>query len=592
MNFLRILLLAGVAVSVYLMMYQWQQDYYVKPAELAHNNPVDPSEPSLVDQDAISPANNIPLLDSISNEGSHDKSSYVTTNDDLPEVNVVPEIDAVDQISDVNQDSLASRFIEVHTDVFSLKIDLLGGDIVKSALVDYPVSVEYPDIPFDLLNDKAGEKYSAQSGIIGKSGKDFDGLNSRPLYKSEVSSYKMSGDSLEVVLLYVNPQGLDVKKKYHFEAGNYLIKTSYELVNNSTANWIGSPFSQVKRENFPDPTSSSYTGMATFLGAAYWLPDEKFNKLDLDDIEDAAEKRKKALDEKIRGGWVAFIQHYFLVSWIPESENLNRYFAKYLERTDEFVVGLTTPVITVQPGESKTVESASLYIGPKIQSSLKEISDGLDLSVDYGFLFFISSALFQALEWIHSKIGNWGWSIVLLTFLIKGLFYYPSAMSYRSMAKMRKFQPELLRLKEKYGEDRQKFSQEMMKLYQKEKINPLGGCLPILMQMPVFLALYWALLESVELRQAEFIFWIKDLASMDQYFVLPILMGVSMYVQTSLNPTPPDPMQAKVMKFMPFIFTVFFLFFPSGLVLYWLTNNLLSIAQQWWITKKIEQETS
>ena len=308
---------------------------------------------------------------------------------------------------------------------------------------------------------------------------------------------------------------------------------------------------------------------------------------DMDKVTE--DKTKAPITENVQGGWVAWLQHYFVTAWIPPKGENNQVLARK-DSKGNYIIGYTGPSMTVAPG-AKAETSAILYAGPKSQAVLKELSPGLELTVDYGFLWFIAQPIFWLLQHIHSLVGNWGWSIIFLTMLIKGIFFPLSAASYKSMARMRAVAPKLAALKEKFGDDRQKMSQAMMELYKKEKINPLGGCLPILVQMPVFLSLYWVLLESVEMRQAPFMLWITDLSIKDPFFILPIIMGATMFIQQRLNPTPPDPMQAKVMKMMPIIFTFFFLWFPAGLVLYWVVNNCLSIAQQWYITRKIEAAT-
>lgn len=339
-------------------------------------------------------------------------------------------------------------------------------------------------------------------------------------------------------------------------------------------------FAQLKRDASSDPSSSTATGTATYLGAALWTASEPYKKVSMKDID------KGSLKENVSGGWVAWLQHYFVTAWIPAKSD-NNVVQTRKDSQGNYIIGYTGPAISV-PAGGKVETSAMLYAGPKIQSKLKELSPGLELTVDYGFLWFIAQPIFWLLQHIHSLLGNWGWSIIVLTMLIKGLFFPLSAASYRSMARMRAVAPKLAALKERFGDDRQKMSQAMMELYKKEKINPLGGCLPILVQMPVFLALYWVLLESVEMRQAPWMLWITDLSIKDPFFILPIIMGATMFIQQRLNPTPPDPMQAKVMKMMPIIFTFFFLWFPAGLVLYWVVNNCLSIAQQWYITRSIE----
>jgi YidC/Oxa1 family membrane protein insertase len=325
-------------------------------------------------------------------------------------------------------------------------------------------------------------------------------------------------------------------------------------------------------------------GMHPFLGVAVTQPDDRFTKFTFDDL---AEEPFKA---QLPGGWIAMIQHYFLSAWIPKPDQSYNYSAR-VTSTGFNIAGFTGPPLVLDPGKSGEL-GADFYAGPKDQYRLKEISPYLDLSVDYGFLWWIAQPLFWLLTKIHALVGNWGVAIILLTVMIKAAFFKLSAASYRSMANMRRVQPKLVALREEFADDKQKQSQAMMELYKKEKINPMGGCLPILVQMPVFIGLYWMLMESVELRQAPFILWIKDLSVMDPYFVLPLIMGASMYFMQKLNPPPPDPMQAKIMQWMPVMFTFFFLWFPAGLVLYWVVNNLLSMAQQYVITRQIEKAGS
>jgi YidC/Oxa1 family membrane protein insertase len=324
-------------------------------------------------------------------------------------------------------------------------------------------------------------------------------------------------------------------------------------------------------------------GMNSYLGAAYSTPDARYEKIDFEDIQGSNFENREA-----QGGWIAIIQHYFVSAWAPQQDQQNLYYVT-TDSSDRNVVAFAGPTSSIA-AEGEATLGATLYMGPKVQDYLEQVAPNLRLTVDYGWLWFIANPLFWLLDKIHDVVGNWGWSIVLLTVLVKTVLFPLSAKAYKSMGRMRKLGPEMQRLKEMYGDDRQKMSQEMMKFYQKEKINPLGGCLPIVIQMPVFIALYWMLLESVELRHAPFIFWIQDLSVKDPYFILPILMGISMFVQQMLNPTPPDPMQAKIMKMLPIIFTFFFLWFPAGLVIYWVVNNIISVAQQYYITRKIEND--
>jgi len=321
-------------------------------------------------------------------------------------------------------------------------------------------------------------------------------------------------------------------------------------------------------------------GMQSFLGMALSSTEKPYEKYNFDDMTE------EPINQQIQGGWVSFIQHYFLSSWIPNNEITHTYQSKV--RNGLFLMGFISPATVVEAGSSGEV-SAKLYIGPKIIERLEEVAPNLDLTVDFGWLFFIATPLFLLLDFFYGLVQNWGIAIILVTLVVKALFFKLSAASYRSMANMRRVAPKLKTLKEQHGDDRQKMSAAMMDLYKKEKINPLGGCLPILVQMPVFIALYWVLLESVQLRHAPFMFWITDMSVKDPLFILPILMGISMFIQMQLNPAPPDPMQAKIMKIMPIMMTVFFLWFPAGLVLYWLVNNILSISQQWVITRQIEK---
>ena len=387
-----------------------------------------------------------------------------------------------------------------------------------------------------------------------------------------------------MVELRFSEAGVDYLKTFTFKRGQYDFEVTHKVVNHSERAWHGNLFAQLKRDNSADPSSTSGASMATYLGAAMWTADEPYHKVSMGDMDD------KSLRETVQGGWIAWLQHYFVTAWVPKAEDSNLVTTRK-DAQGNYIIGFVGPQLNVAPGTSGET-SARLYAGPKDQDTLEKLSPGLELTVDYGILWFIAQPIFWLLEIIHKVVGNWGWAIIFLTVIIKGIFFPLSAASYKSMARMRAVAPKLQALKDKHGDDRQALSQAMMDLYKKEKINPLGGCLPILVQMPVFLALYWVLLESVEMRQAPWLLWITDLSIKDPYFILPIIMGVSMFIQTSLNPAPPDPMQAKMMKLLPVIFTVFFLWFPAGLVLYWVVNNILSISQQWYITRQIERETA
>jgi YidC/Oxa1 family membrane protein insertase len=374
---------------------------------------------------------------------------------------------------------------------------------------------------------------------------------------------------------------LVVKKEFVFTKGRYLIEVNYNIVNNSDVEFKGYLNTQLLRSS-PTEDKSSVFHVGSYTGASYSNPGvHRFQKVSFSDMT------KTNLDADAKGGWIAMQQHYFLSAWIPDSTSDNKFYTRALN--NDYTIGAVSQALTIKPSEQKLIGS-KLYIGPEITSELKEIAPALDLTVDYGILWFLSSFLFLLMKGIYNFVGNWGWSIVLVTVFIKLAFYRLSATSYKSMAGMRKLQPKLQALRERYGDDKAKISQATMELYKQEKVNPLGGCLPIVIQIPVFIALYWVLLESVELRQAPFIFWIRDLASADPYHVLPLIMGGTMFIQQKLNPAPPDPMQAKVMMALPILFTGLFWNFPSGLVLYWIVNNTLSIVQQWYITRKFSDE--
>ncbi|HEY7774197.1 MAG TPA: membrane protein insertase YidC [Marinagarivorans sp.] len=474
------------------------------------------------------------------------------------------------------------QLIQVNTDTLQVAIDPAGGDIVKVALPKFNTELVKGDEqgePFVLLEQTANTTYVARSGLAGANG--TDSKSGRPTFSSSKDSYALGdAESLNVDLQY--QQGpVQITKRFVFTRGSYLVTLQYIINNQSSEPWQASLVGSIKRDSH-NPVVAPGIGMSPFLGAAITTDDKNYDKHSFDDIAD------NALEATKQGGWVAMIQHYFMSAWIPDSESQNTYTLRKAKNADMYFFSFASAPTTVAPGETQTV-SAQFYAGPKDVSELEKIAPHLDLTVDYGFLWMIAKPLFAALDFIHSLVGNWGIAIVLLTLLIKILFFYPSAISYRSMAKMRKVQPKMQALKDTYGDDRQRMSQELMKLYKTEKVNPVAGCLPMLLQMPVFIALYWALMESVELRHASFL-WLNDLSVKDPYFILPLVMGLTMWIQQHLNPTPPDPMQAKLMQWMPVIFTGLFMFFPAGLVVYWVVNNTLSIIQQYVITKQIENQ--
>ena len=468
--------------------------------------------------------------------------------------------------------------VRVVTDVLDLDIDTRGGDLVRADLLAYPQESTRPDVPVRLLNDAASDFFIIQSGLRSTTGTE---PTHHVVFSAPQTEYRLQPGqtALEIPLTWTSPEGVTVTKRYRVERDAYVLTLEQEVTNHSGSDWSGRPYRQLQRA---EPTATGGNRFIyTYLGGVIYSPEEKYEKVKFDKMADSP------LARDIKGGWAAMIQHHFLAALIPEADETDHYYSRVLDGK-RYVLGLVGPTRTVADGASQ-VFSTRVFVGPKLQDRLAEVAPGLELTVDYGLLTVIAKPIFWLLEKIHALVGNWGWSIILLTVLIKLAFYKLSETSYRSMAHMRKLAPRLQALKERYGDDRQKLNQAMMDMYRTEKINPLGGCLPIVIQIPVFIALYWVLLESVEMRQAPFILWLTDLSAKDPYFVLPLIMGVTMFLQQKLNPAPVDPVQAKVMMALPFIFTVFFAFFPSGLVLYWVTNNVLSIAQQWVITRRVER---
>jgi len=561
MDFQRVALVLGLAVVSYLLVLQWNEDY---------GQPVNTQQ---VSSTAVtSSASNADTTTTLPNADPVNTAE----GDDVPTVVEEPEVKTA-QDTDTNA---SSRVIRVVTDTQQVLIDTLGGDIIEVQLPEYPVSLEQQDTPFRLLEQTAQRIYTAQSGLIGKDGPDKSS-KTRPVYQTSASEFSLKeGEDKLTVDLTFTKDDITITKRYIFTRGDYLVQVEHIVNNQTDKDWNANLFAQIKRDRSIDPSQGTAMGMQAYLGAALFTPEEPYTKIDFDDMEESN------FSQKVTNGWIAMLQHYFVSAWVPTSAEAYNYQTRVLKNQGLYIVGMTGNRFTVEPGTTETV-GLQFYAGPKHQNRLGEIADGLEYTVDYGWLWFVAQPLFWLLNIFHGLVANWGLAIILVTIVIKAAFFPLSAASYRSMANMRRVAPKLQELKERFGDDRQKMSQEMMALYQKEKINPLGGCLPILVQMPVFIALYWVLLESVEIRQAPFMLWIVDLSVKDPFFILPILMGVTMFIQTSLNPTPPDPTQAKVMKMMPIMFTFFFMFFPAGLVLYWLVNNILSIAQQWYINKQI-----
>ncbi len=463
--------------------------------------------------------------------------------------------------------------IRVSTDVLQVEISSVGGDLRRIDLLAYPVAADKPKQPFRLFNEQPEKMFIAQSGLLSQNGAP----DHHAVYHAAQTEYRLAenADSIRVPLTWVSPQGVRVTKVYTFKRGSYEIGVSHEVKNTGDEEWRGRLYAQFQRA----PESGMSAFIYTYTGAVLSSTENKYEKVSFDDMQGVN------LARDVQGGWAALIQHYFVGAWVPDAAALNHYYTKALDGP-RYLVGVVQPEQTIARWQSGTL-AIKLYAGPKLQDHLAQVAPNLELTVDYGVLTIIAQPLFWLLEYIHGVVGNWGWAIVLLTLMVKLVFYHLSAASYRSMANMRKLQPRIVTLRERHGDDRQAMGQAMMALYKTEKINPLGGCLPVIVQIPVFISLYWVLLESVELRQADFVLWLTDLSSKDPYYILPLIMGATMLIQMKLSPTPPDPLQAKVMMFLPIVFTLFFAFFPSGLVLYWVVNNALSILQQWHITRKI-----
>ncbi len=471
--------------------------------------------------------------------------------------------------------------IVIETDVLQVEIDTQGGDVRRVDLLTYPETAETADVPFRLLSDQ-DELFVAQSGL--RTGKENE-PNHYAHFAAASSEYHLQNgaESITVPLVWKSAEGVTVTKIFRLHRNSYEIDVEFIIENNSAETWSARHYFQLQRTE-PEGSAGSAFVARTYTGGVIYSPEEKYEKISFGDMRD------ENLNRAFSGGWAAMIQHYFVTTWIPKASDTNQYYSRSLDN-GRYVLGYIGPQASVAAGTAQTL-SSKLYAGPKLQDKLASVAPGLELTVDYGMLTFLSQPLFWLLNKIHGIVQNWGWAIVILTILIKLAFFKLSETSYKSMANMRKLGPRMKTLKERYGDDKQKLNQAMMEMYKTEKINPLGGCLPVLVQIPVFIALYWVLLESVELRQAPFMLWLNDLSSADPYFVLPVIMGVTMLIQQKLNPAPMDPIQAKVMMVLPLVFTVFFAFFPSGLVLYWVVNNTLSIAQQWFITKRVEAGTA
>jgi YidC/Oxa1 family membrane protein insertase len=510
-------------------------------------------------------------------------------NGDIADIGTIPETPTITSDSPTLRQDSASQALNqtakgesvlVETDTLKVELNTNGAGINKVWLKKYSVDIDHPDELFQLMNDTGEDIYMAQGGLLVQN-REFP--THKTLYTSSNKSYRLADgkDVLDVEFVWNSADGITYKKIYRFHRDSYIVDITYKVFNTSSKTWVGYQYNQFKRT--PLEAQSSFnpaTMVPSYTGGAIYDRDEKYRKISFSDMQD------ENLSILTTNGWVGMLQHYFVGAWLLEDDSKYEIFTNKLAHNKYFLGSKSLDPVSIQPGMAGEL-STRLFIGPKETKRLTEAAPGLELTVDYGWLTAISSPLYWLLDKIHIIVGNWGWAIIILTILIKLAFYPLSAASHKSMANMRKMTPRIKTLKERYGDDKQKLNQAMMKLYKEEKINPLGGCLPVLIQIPVFIALYWALLESVELRQAPWILWIKDLSAPDPYFILPVLMGASMLAQQMLSAVAMDPMQKKIMMAMPVVFTFFFLFFPSGLVLYWTVNNLLTIAQQYTINKKM-----
>lgn len=474
------------------------------------------------------------------------------------------------------QQTVQAAQATIKTDVFEAVVSAKGGDIVSLKLLDHKAETG-SDAPFILFDDGKRHDYAAQSGLTGDGMPNHNTIYALPAERLDLAPGQ---DSVALRLTAAGPAGVTVSKTLTFHRGSHVIDVTHDVDNQGATPLSTSAYFRLSRDNKPSE-DVGFFGAQTYTGPAFYTEAQKYHKVDFADIE----KSKAKVPAAATDGWVAMVQHYFVAGFLPKAGQ-REFFVQDLGNK-KFAAGVKLPMPVVAAGQKVSV-TVPLYAGPQEQKKLAELAPGFDLVVDYGVLTVIAAPLFWLLSWIHALVGNWGWAIIVLTILLKLAFFPLSAASYKSMAKMRTVTPRMMKLKELYANDRMKLNQEMMELYKKEKINPLGGCLPVVVQIPVFIALYWVLLGSVEMRQAPWLGWITDLSVKDPYYVLPVIMGITMFIQTKLNPTPPDPIQAKVMLFLPLVFSFMFLFFPAGLVLYWTLNNLLSIAQQWKITRAIE----
>ena len=570
----RILLLIGIAICAYLLVQAWVSDAQkraqetdsgsVQSSPLTHEEATGTGSPSESQTDIPGTfEDSRPELDS-----------------DVPDPSLL-QVTQEPVESQTTAQTASRDLIRVTTPLVDVWIDPFGGDFVGAKLIEYPVSLRERDTPMPMLDRRFDRTYLAQSGLMGADG--FDQSQNRPTYSVSRKQWVLEEGSLDVPLTF-EQDGIRVTKTFTFHADRYDIPVVYTVRNGTSSSFEASLFAQLKRDGGPvDGARGGFIRPPAFVGAAVTTNEKRYKRLKFKDID------KNQFRETVNGGWVAIVQHYFLSTWIPDQTVSNSVFA-YRDNQGNYRVGFVNPGKVVPAGTTGTY-GATFYVGPKYQRALEALAPHLSLTVDYGFFWWLSVPMFKILQWIQSLVHNWGLTIILMTILIKSVLFPLSQMSYKSMAKMRKLTPQIKRIQERFSGDRQRAGQEMMALYAKEKTNPLAGCLPMLLQMPVFFALYWVLIESVELRQAPFVFWIRDLSVMDPLFVLPILNAGAMFLMQRLNPPMPDPMQQRVMMMMPIMFGFICIFMPAGLVLYWLVNSLYSMGHHYWALKRAGAQT-
>lgn len=569
MSNLRFFLLAGLLLVGAQLWVAWQTDYGPRPEPAA----------AAVTDSAATPATGADV------PGAPTASGEVPVAGEVPPASDVPAAEAAAPAE--APVASAGRDIVISSDVLRLTVSTRGGEIRIAELLTYPVSLEQKDVPVKLLSEDLQRYFTVQSGLVAK---DLPAPNHTSEYSADGDRFELAAgqDTLEVPLTWRDPGGLVVRKVFTLKRGSFSVGMRQEIDNQSDLGWKGNQYRQLLRVPLPKPSSFAFNNpeLYAFVGAAVYNPEDKFKKLKFEKFQDEPYKASYA------GGWSAMMQHYFVGAWVPNASETTTYETGILPAAGSlptrYLIRQLSPVIEVAPGQQQSL-GAQLYLGPKLQNELPKVAPGLQYTVDYGMVSFIAQPLFWIMSQIHKLVGNWGLSIIFLTLLVKLAFYRLSESQYRSMAKMRKLAPRLEALKERYGDDRQKMAQAQMDLFKQEKVNPVGGCLPMLLQLPVFFALYWVIFEAVELRQAPFFGWIHDLSLKDPMFILPVLNVAVMWYTQKLSPAPGmDPVQKRVLQTMPLVFGVMFAFFPAGLVLYWLSNGLLGLIQQVVITKRIE----